>query len=105
MNDDINVKSIAFLIDSLITADLRCWFAQEQIMNESLSEGKRLEAAIRAQEQNAIRSKIMKAIDDRLGDGAISVGGTKTYYTYFDDDAITYSGGPIKKEPEVTPSD
>jgi hypothetical protein len=52
-------KTIGELIDSLITTDLRCWMAQEDIMNESLSTEQRLAAAIRAQEQNAKRSQLI----------------------------------------------
>jgi len=80
---DISTKSLGFLIDQLITTDLRCWEAQEQIMNESLSDRERLDAAIRAQEQNAKRSQLMKAIDDMVDQGEFSMGGNKTYYSYF----------------------
>jgi len=78
----IETKSPAFLIDQLITTDLRCWMAQEDIMDESLSESERLKAAVRAQEQNAIRSKLMKALDEMLGYDEFTMGGDKTY-TYF----------------------
>jgi hypothetical protein len=77
----IETKSLGFLIDQLITTDLRCWFAQEDIMNESLSEHERLQAAIKAQEQNSLRSKLIKAIDD-MTNQEFSMGGDKTY-TYF----------------------
>jgi hypothetical protein len=73
-------KTIGELIDSLITTDLRCWMAQEDIMNESLSTEKRLEAAIRAQEQNAKRSQLIAAINEVFGETGFT--GTKTY-TYF----------------------
>jgi len=73
-------KTIGELIDTLITTDLRCWFAQEDIMNESLSEHDRLQAAIRAQEQNAKRSQLMAAINEYFGEAGFT--GTKTY-TYF----------------------
>lgn len=79
---DIRAKSTGFLIDQLITTNLRCWFAQEDIMNSDLPESKRLEAAIRAQSQNAIRSQLIKAIDEVLGEGDITMGGDKTYHTY-----------------------
>lgn len=82
---DVRTKSIGFLIDQLITTNLRCWFAQEDIMNPNLGESKRLDAAVRAQAQNAIRSKLIKAIDDVLGEGDITMGGDKTYHTYHDD--------------------
>jgi hypothetical protein len=81
---NINQKTLSFLIDSLVTSDLRCWFSQEKIMDESLSDKERLDAAIRAQEQNAIRSELMKAIDEMVGQGKFSSGGKKSYYTYFD---------------------
>ena len=74
-------KTIGELIDSLITTSMRCWFAQEDIMNESLSEHDRLQAAIRAQEQNAKRSQLIGAINDALGQEGFT--STKTY-TYFD---------------------
>lgn len=75
-------KTIGELIDSLITTDLRCWFAQEDIMNENLSEHERLQAAIRAQEQNAKRSQLIAAINEAFGESGFTA--TKTY-TYFKD--------------------
>lgn len=63
---DISVKSISELIDSLITISMKCWFAQEDLMNESLPEIKRLEAAINAQKMNAQRNALMRAINNRL---------------------------------------
>ena len=75
-------KTIGELIDSLITTSLRCWMAQEDIMNESLSTEQRLAAAIRAQEQNAKRSSLIGAINEFLGDEGFTA--TKTY-TYFKD--------------------
>ncbi len=81
---DVRTKSIGFLFDQLITTNLRCWFAQEDIMNLDLPESTRLEAAVRAQAQNAIRSQLIKAIDEVLGEGSITMGGDKTYYTYND---------------------
>lgn len=80
---DISRKSIGIMIDELITTSMRCWFAQEDIMNKDLPDDKRLEAAERAQTMNARRSALIKAIDTALGDENISVP-TKTYYTYFD---------------------
>lgn len=75
-------KTIGELIDSLITTDLRCWFAQEDIMNESLPTEQRLQAAIRAQEQNAKRSQLIAAINEAFGEDGFTA--TKTY-TYFKD--------------------
>lgn len=79
---DISSKTIGELIDALITTNLRCWFAQEDIMNPELSENQRLNAAIRAQEQNAKRSQLIGAINDYFGENGFT--STKTY-TYFKD--------------------
>jgi hypothetical protein len=80
---DITEKSIGFLIDQLITTSMRCWYAQEDIMNPNLSEEDRLKAAIRAQQQNSLRTELIRAIDNKLGDGNIT-NTTKTYHTYFE---------------------
>lgn len=76
-------KSVAFLIDELITTSMKCWHAQEVIMDESLTETQRLDGAIRAQQMNARRNALMRAIDERLGEGDRSV--TEKTYTYFED--------------------
>jgi len=80
---NIKEKSLGFLIDQLITTSMRCWFAQEDIMNEKLSEHDRLQAAIRAQQQNAIRTELIRAIDNIVGQESIS-NITKTYHSYFE---------------------
>lgn len=80
---DISRKSLAIMIDELITTNLRCWFAQEDIMNKNLSDEKRLEAAERAQVMNARRSALIKAIDELADKEGVSTV-AKTYYTYFD---------------------
>lgn len=80
----IETKSLGFLIDQLITVSHRCWAAQDLIMDKTLSDHDRLMAAVRAQEQNAIRSQLIKAIDNMTGNGEFTAGEDKTYYTYFD---------------------
>jgi hypothetical protein len=79
---NINEKTLGQLIDELITTNLRCWFAQEDIMNSALSESQRLNAAIRAQEQNSKRTELIRALDKRPGGEGIT-NTTKTYHTYF----------------------
>ena len=79
----LEIKSIGFLIDELITTDLKCWFAQENILNTQLSEHDRLEAAIKAQQLNDRRNQLIRAIDVRLGDADISPT-SKTYHTYLE---------------------
>ena len=76
-------KTPGQLIDELITTDMRCWFAQEDIMNPELPEHERLQAAIRAQQQNAKRTELIRAIDSMLADTEFS-NTTKTYHTYFE---------------------
>ena len=61
-------KSIATLIDELITTSMRCWHAQDRIMDESLSTELRLKAAETAQLQNARRTALMRAIDAIVDD-------------------------------------
>lgn len=76
---DVTTKSIGELVDALITADLRCWFAQETLKDTSLSEHDRLEAALTAQRQNALRSELIRAINNSLGQESSTVGVKKTY--------------------------
>ena len=71
---DISKKSIGFLIDELITTSMKCWYAQEKIMvGEDI-----LTNAIDAQSLNARRNALVRAIDERLGEGDTSPTG-KTY--------------------------
>jgi len=74
---DIDKKSIGVLIDELITTSLKCWFAQETVMN-SENENELAIAAKKAQSMNARRNALIRAIDKRLGEGTISPTG-KTY--------------------------
>lgn len=66
----VTVKTIGELLDQLITADIKTFLAQEDIMNEELSDEQRLAAAIKAQTSNARRTALIRAIDERLGDGS-----------------------------------
>ena len=79
---DIGYKTTGELIDALITTSLRCWFAQEDIMNPNLDEHQRLQAAIRAQEQNAKRTELIQEINKRIGEKTTN--DTKTYHTYLE---------------------
>ena len=81
--EPIAVKSIGFLTDELCTTLMKCWFAQENIMDESLSESERLQSAIRAQELNNRRNQLIRAIDQKSGDASPSPS-TKSYHTYFE---------------------
>jgi hypothetical protein len=81
--EKIAVKSIGFLIDELCTVSQKCWWAQEGIMDKSLSDEERLKNAERAQELNNRRNQLIRAIDEKFGDASISPT-SKTYHTYFE---------------------
>lgn len=74
---DIAQKSIGELVDQLITADLKCFHAQEGIADRG-DPVKELQAARAAQVMNKRRCDLIRAIDARLGDSAISPS-AKTY--------------------------
>jgi hypothetical protein len=76
-------KTPGQLVDELITTNLRCWFAQEDIMNSELSQEQRLQAAVRAQQQNSKRTELIRAIDSLLANTEFS-NTTKTYHSYLE---------------------
>ena len=61
---DISKKSIGVLIDELITTSMKCWWAQEVVMN-SEDEKEIAKAAKVAQGMNARRSALIREIDIR----------------------------------------
>lgn len=68
---DISQKSIAFMIDELVTTLMKLWFAQEDVMNaEDIAEVG--VAGRRSQQLNARRNALIRAIDERLGEGSIT---------------------------------
>ncbi len=79
---NIREKSIAELIDSLCTVSQKCFKAQDDIMDKTLSDEKRLDAAIRAQKMNSLRTQLMIAINESLGHGSTLT--EKTYHTYLE---------------------
>lgn len=74
--NDISRKSIATLIDELVTASQKCWHSQEDIYHPDPV--KALKAARNAQEVNKRRCDLMRAIDERLGEKNVTVS-EKTY--------------------------
>jgi hypothetical protein len=81
---DIGKKSIGFLIDELITTNIKCFMAQDRIMDINLPSASRLLAAEIAQQMNARRNLLVKKIDEILGQGELSPT-SKTYHTYFEE--------------------
>jgi hypothetical protein len=80
----ISEKTPGMLIDELGTTLIKCFMAQEDIMNPKLSSEEQRLAAIRAQELNSRRNKLIRAMDSyyNLEDQSHT---SKTYYTYFDE--------------------
>jgi len=74
----IKEKTPGQIIDELITADMRCWFAQEKIQDLSLSDAERLKYAEMAQQHNARRTELIRAFDELIGFGQFS-NVTKSY--------------------------
>jgi len=75
---DVSRRTIGELIDALVTTDIRCWNSQDDLLDETLSQEKRLQAAVTAQKSNARRTQLIRAIDELLGDGDIT-GFKKSY--------------------------
>lgn len=69
---DVSIKSTAVLIDELFTILLRCWWYQE-VVTQDENVAKVARAAKLAQDMNARRSALIRAIDERLGEGEVSV--------------------------------
>lgn len=81
---DIEIKTTAQLLDEFVTNQLRCWFSQEDIYNESLSDEERLQAAIRAQETNSKRTELIRILDERFNSPG-TTNTSKTYHSYLKD--------------------
>lgn len=63
----ISNKTIGELIDNLMTETIKCFMAQEDIVNAPENSKKALSAAKRAQELNAKRNRLLRSIDILLG--------------------------------------
>jgi hypothetical protein len=64
----IETKTLGILIDELITTNLKCYMQQELLMDTSLSDEERLQAAIKTQELNNRRNQLIRAIDAKFGE-------------------------------------
>ena len=73
----VDVKSIGILIDELITTDIKCFMAQEDISSAKDNDAV-ADAARKAQELNARRNQLIRAIDERIGEEVLTVS-EKTY--------------------------
>lgn len=81
---DIELKTTMQLMDEFVTNQIRCWMSQEKLMDKSLSSEERLAWAIRAQEQNAKRTELIRTLDGRLNSPGYT-NQSKTYHTYLED--------------------
>jgi len=79
---DIAFKSLGELVDQLITTDLKCWYGQEIMKDPNATDKELADAFKLVQETNDRRNRLIRAIDERVGeaDGSPSA---KTYHTYF----------------------
>ena len=77
---DIEIKTTMQLLDEFVTNQIRCWFAQDALMDMSLSDDERLQAAIRAQQTNSKRTELIRILDKRLNSPGIT-NTTKSYHT------------------------
>ena len=59
-------KSPAELVDLLITTDIKCFMAQDNLM-KCVGSANITKFAVDAQELNAKRNKLMRSLDDMLG--------------------------------------
>jgi len=66
----VSIKTTGELIDQLITTNIKCFMAQDKIVDNKLSPLERLKAAELAQQTNARRTALIRELDKRLGDGA-----------------------------------
>jgi hypothetical protein len=78
---DVEIKTTMQLFDQYVTNQIRCWMSQEKLMDVSLSPEERLEWAIRAQEQNSLRTELIRVLDRRLNSPGVT-NTSKTYHTY-----------------------
>jgi hypothetical protein len=81
---NIEIKTTMQLMDEFVTTMMRCWDAQERIMDKSLSADERLSWAVRAQEQNAKRTELIRILDKRFNSPGFT-NTSKTYHTYLDE--------------------
>lgn len=74
----LEIKTTMQLLDEFVTNQIRCWVAQEKLMDESLSDEKRLQTAITAQKANAKRTELIRVLDKRLNSPGVT-NDEKTY--------------------------
>lgn len=69
--DAIVIKSLGMLIDELITTNIKC-FMQQEVVTHSDDTVEIATAAVLAQQLNARRNQLIRAIDKLLGDSDVS---------------------------------
>ena len=77
MTEDIEIKTIGQLIDELMICNIRIWMLIDKVHAGTAT----IEEAQRVQKENAKRTQLVRAIDNRLGERDI---GGKTYATISD---------------------
>ena len=80
-DSDVESKTTMQLMDQFVTNQIRCWMSQEKIMDITLTAEERLTWAVRAQEQNSMRTELIRVLDRRLNSPGVT-NQSKTYHTY-----------------------
>lgn len=75
---DVELKSIGFLIDELMTTSNKIWHMQDSMVDMSLPPEQRAQFALNIQILNTRRNKLIAAIDKRFGEG-LNPATLKTY--------------------------
>ena len=76
--NDYEIKTTAQLLDEFVTNQIKCFLAQDKIMDETLSDDERLKYALVAQKTNAKRTELIRILDSRFRGPGIT-NDTKTY--------------------------
>lgn len=63
----IREKTLGMLVDELATTNIKCFMAQEEMLNPKKTSEQQKDAGRRAQELNARRNKLIRAIDELMG--------------------------------------
>jgi hypothetical protein len=79
---DIATKTLGFLIDELITTSMKCWYGQELLKDPNATDKELADALRLIQATNDRRNRLIRAIDERVGE-ADSSPTAKTYHTYY----------------------
>jgi len=88
---DIGIRTPAELIDLLITNNIHCYMAQDNIMDKNLSDEERFKASQKAHEYNNRRNQLIRRLDEMMGYGEFTQL-EKSYNSQFEKQVKTKMG-------------